>query len=109
MLNAERKLDDASFLLDKKSFGSAQSLCVIALEEMAKAIILEFADLNYVGGDVVKDSMRHHPSKQTIIEAFEKGILFVGSLDFRDKESKNDMDDKFIDMGKLARALSSSC
>jgi AbiV family abortive infection protein len=83
LTNAKQLFDAAKFLLGKGSLGVAQSLCVTALEETAKAIILEFANLNYVGKRVLRLAMRKHPPKKVVIEAFEKGILFVGDLDRR--------------------------
>jgi AbiV family abortive infection protein len=93
--NAKQLFSDAELLFwTHQSFGPAQSLCVTALEETAKAIILEFANLNCVGKRVVKQAMRHHIPKQVIISAFEKGILFVEHLD----REKGDYE---IDMGKI--------
>lgn len=73
--NAEKLLDDAKILMDRKSFGTAQSLSVTALEEVGKAIILELADLNYVGKDVVERSMKDHIPKKLIMQAIEKGLV----------------------------------
>jgi AbiV family abortive infection protein len=74
--NAEKLLDDARILLNKSSFGSAQSLGITALEEVGKAIILELANLNYVDREVVKKAMREHLTKQTLVKIIEKGIEF---------------------------------
>ena len=74
--NAERLLDDARMLLNKRSFGSAQSLGITALEEVGKAIILELANLNYVDEKVVEKSMTCHLTKTTFIKIIEKSIKF---------------------------------
>ena len=81
--NAGRLFEDATILLQNKSFGTAQSLTVTALEEAAKAMILELANLNYVGKKVVKQSMYRHRHKKLILLALEKGLLFIGQIDRR--------------------------
>ena len=81
--NAEHLFEDATALLEKKSFGSAQSLIVTAIEEAAKAIILELADLKYIGEEVVKQSMSDHRPKKLVFLAIEKGLLFVEQIDRR--------------------------
>lgn len=81
--NAGRLFEDATILLQNKSFGTAQSLTVTALEEAAKAMILELANLNYVGKKVVKQSMYRHRPKKLILLALEKGLLFIGQIDRR--------------------------
>jgi AbiV family abortive infection protein len=63
LANAEHLLKDATLLLQNKSFGATQSLMVTAIEEVGKAIILELANLNYVGEAVVEQAMRDHLPK----------------------------------------------
>ena len=45
------------------------------MEEVGKAIILELADLNYIGKDVVERSMKDHIPKKLIMQAIEKGLV----------------------------------
>jgi AbiV family abortive infection protein len=74
--NAKKLLDASRILLNSKNFGTAQSLSIIALEEVGKAIILELANLNYVDGEVVKKAMREHITKQTLVSLIEKGMIY---------------------------------
>lgn len=76
--NAERLLADAKALMEKGSFGAAQSLSVTCLEEVGKAIILELANLNIVGKDVVDLAMRTHFPKKVILVGIEKSTLILG-------------------------------
>jgi AbiV family abortive infection protein len=99
--NAERLFGDATILLRNKSFGAAQSLIVTALEEAGKAIILELANLNYVGKEAVEQSMRDHRPKKLVLLAMEKGLLFVDRIDRRNGSCKID---KSV-MQKLENAL----
>jgi len=81
--NAEHLFEDATTLLRNGSFGSAQSLAVHAIEEAAKAIILELANLDYIEKEVVEQSMWAHPPKKLVLLAMEKGLLFAGNIDRR--------------------------
>lgn len=85
--NAEHLFEDAMTLSRNKSFGSAQTLIVTAIEEAAKAIILELTNLNYFGKEVAEQSMRVHPPKKLVLFAMEKGLLFVDQIDRRDGRS----------------------
>jgi len=75
--------EDATILLKNGSFGAAQSLIVTAMEEAGKAIILELADLNYIGKEVVEQSMHEHTPKKVALLAMERGLLFVDNIDRR--------------------------
>ena len=60
LTNSQNLFKDATILLQSASFGVAQSIIVTAIEEAAKAIILELANVNYVGKGVVEQAMGDH-------------------------------------------------
>lgn len=76
--NAELLINDAKTLMDNGSFGTAQSLSVTAFEEIGKAVILELANLNYVGKDIVHRAMYKHPPKKVILVGIEQSKLLLG-------------------------------
>jgi len=59
--NTESLLSDAKKLMNVQSFGVAQSLSVIAYEEVGKAVILGLADLDRVPKSVAALAMEKHP------------------------------------------------
>ena len=78
LANAEALLDDARTLSDKGRHGIAQSLSVLSMEEGAKAVILALANLQLVGKEVIRKSMREHSPKQAILVGLEGSKLFLG-------------------------------
>jgi AbiV family abortive infection protein len=78
--NARKLLNDSLLLIRRRSFGTAQSLGVTALEEIGKAIILELANLNYVEKDVVEKAMKDHIPKKVIVQAIEKGFVLRDNI-----------------------------
>ena len=99
--NAERLLEGAIILIRNNSLGPAQSLIVTAIEEAGKAIILELANVNYVGKEVIKQSMYDHRPKKAVLFAIEKGLLFVDRIDRTEGKSRIDR----AEMDKLKKAL----
>jgi AbiV family abortive infection protein len=73
--NAKKLLNDATLLIRRKSFGTAQSIGVTALEEIGKAIIL-----NYVEKNVVEKAMKDHVPKKVIVQAIEKGLVLRDNI-----------------------------
>lgn len=76
--HAESLIDDARMLMDRRSFGTVQSLSVTALEEVGKAIILELANLNYAKKDIVNIAMYKHPPKKVVLVGIEQSKLLLG-------------------------------
>jgi AbiV family abortive infection protein len=77
--NAEGLVKNAEALIKARSFGSAQSLCVIAIEEISKAIILELANLRHVSENFVDIAMRDHRPKKIVLLGIEQSRLLLGN------------------------------
>jgi len=71
-------LDDAKSLMDKGRYGTAQSLSVLSMEEGTKALILELANLQLVGENVIKETMKKHSPKQAMLVGLEQSKIFLG-------------------------------
>lgn len=76
LANAEALLDDSRRLIDKGRYGIAQSLGVLSMEERAKAVILGLANLQLIGEDVIKKSMKNHSPKQVMLVGLEQSKIF---------------------------------
>lgn len=76
--NAMGLLENAQLLFDKSSFGVAQSLAIVAMEEAGKAVILELANLGLVTKEVVKLAMRKHSLKKIVIVGIQQSKLLLG-------------------------------
>jgi AbiV family abortive infection protein len=87
LLNAELLLGDAKTLLGFMRLGTAQSLGVTSMEEVGKALVLDLADLNYLGKDVVDIAMHEHAPKHVVLVGIEQSRILLGeSLIQRAKE-----------------------
>ena len=95
LLNAENLIKDANILIEARGFGSAQSLCVIAIEEIGKAIILELANLRHVDQDFVGMAMRDHRPKKVVLLGIEQSRLLLGD------DLAKEADQYIIDQNKL--------
>jgi AbiV family abortive infection protein len=95
--NAKSLLEDAKILLKRKRYGSAQSLSITAMEEVGKAIILEFVDLGIIEKEKAKNMITNHPPKRKIMLGMEKGKL----LPDQSKRRSGDYLDKDNFEGKL--------
>jgi AbiV family abortive infection protein len=78
LLNAEQQIEDAKSLIEKGSFGIAQSLGVTAFEEIGKAVILELANLGFVSRRVIKMAMHDHRPKRVMLIGIEQSKLLLG-------------------------------
>jgi AbiV family abortive infection protein len=58
--------------------GTAQSLGVTSMEEVGKALVLELADLNYFGKDVVDIAMHEHAPKHVVLVGIEQSRILLG-------------------------------
>jgi AbiV family abortive infection protein len=76
--NAELLLEDAKTLMRIMRLGTAQSLSVTSMEEVGKALILELADLKYLGKDVVDIAMYKHPPKHVVLVGIEQSRILLG-------------------------------
>jgi AbiV family abortive infection protein len=99
LVNAEALLDDAKSLMDKGRYGIAQSLSVLSMEEGAKAVILELANLKLVGEDVIKKSMKNHSPKQVMLVGLEQSKIFL------DKKLVGEVTDYVIEDEQALRRL----
>jgi AbiV family abortive infection protein len=76
--NAELLLEDAKALMGTMRLGTAQSLGVTSMEEVGKALVLELADLNYLGKDVVDIAMHEHAPKHVVLVGIEQSRILIG-------------------------------
>jgi AbiV family abortive infection protein len=76
--NSKTLFENAKVLCDHSSFGCAQSLAIISMEEAGKAVILELANLGLVTKEAVKLAMTKHSLKKIIIVGIQQGMLLLG-------------------------------
>lgn len=76
--NAELLLEDAKTLMRIMRLGTAQSLVVTSMEEVGKALVLELANLNYLGKDIVDIAMHEHAPKHVVLVGIEQSRILLG-------------------------------
>jgi AbiV family abortive infection protein len=90
--NAELLLEDAETLMGIMRLGTAQSLGVTSMEEVGKALVLELANLHYLGKDIVDIAMYKHAPKHVVLVGIEQSRILLGeSLTQRANEFVMDM------------------
>ncbi len=76
--NSKRLLQNAELLHEHESYGVAQSLAILALEEAGKAVILDLASLGFVTKKVVRHSMYNHTIKKIITLGINNANFLIG-------------------------------
>lgn len=76
--NSKNLLKNAKLLRDHSSYGYAQSLAIISMEEAGKAIILGLAHLDLVTKKAIKLAMTKHSLKKIVIVGIQQGKLLLG-------------------------------
>ena len=76
--NSKNIMQNAELLYEHESYGVAQSLAILALEEVGKAVILDLANLGCISKEVVKYSMQSHAVKKIITIGIHEDDLLLG-------------------------------
>ncbi|HLN44390.1 MAG TPA: AbiV family abortive infection protein [Candidatus Sulfotelmatobacter sp.] len=105
--NAESLLETAEILLEKRKYGIAQSLSITAVEEVAKAIILELVQYGKFDKDYAEKVLcSRHEVKQGLLKAIENGLILIDDIN-RNTNYKIDKTQMETLTNKLKSQLSS--
>jgi AbiV family abortive infection protein len=79
--NAERLLADAQVLAAKQSYQTAESLCILAMEECGKACLVNWKKKGLMNSNISAE-LRGHLSKQRVFGSYRAaiGIFSVGRV-----------------------------